>query len=88
MPVKDSEQTPKKDGKLIRPGVWFFYSSILWSVLVVPLVVALFFMLNFGPRLFDNGTPEMSVAIGLAIGLAISLTIGYFYSNAARKNVE
>ncbi len=88
MQMKGPEQNPKKDGKLIRSGVWFFYSSILWSIIVVPLVIALFFMLGLAPKLMDKGTPEMSVAMGLIVGLLISLSIGYFYSKAARKNVE
>ena len=88
MQKKSSEHTPEKDGKLIRSGVWFFYSSILWSILIVPLVVALFFILDLAPKLLDNGTPEMSVSIGLFLGLSISLSIGYFYSRAARKNME
>ena len=88
MQIKSSEQAPKKDGKLIRSGVWFFYSMILWSILVIPVVVAFFFMFDFAPKLFDNGTPEMSVLLGIIVGILISLGISYFYSRAAIKNVE
>ncbi len=88
MKMKGSEQNPEKEGKLIKSRVWFFYSLILWSILIVPLVVALFFMFNLAPKLMDKGTPEMSVAIGLIVGIAISLGIAYFYSRAAIKNVE
>ncbi|MCK5772768.1 MAG: hypothetical protein KAH57_03185 [Thermoplasmata archaeon] len=88
MHIKSSEQTPKKDGKLIRSGVWFFYSMLLWSILVIPAVVALFFMFDLAPKLLENGTPEMSVSIGLIVGILISLGISYFYSRAAIKNVE
>ncbi len=88
MKMKRSEQTREKDGKLIRSGVWFFYSSILWSIPVIPIVVALFFMFDLAPKLMDKGTPEISVAIGLIVGILISIGIGYFYAKAAIKNVE
>ena len=88
MQKKSSEQTPKKDGKLIRSGVWFFYSMILWSILVIPVVVAFFYMFDLAPKLLDKGTPELSVTFGLIVGILISLGIAYFYSRAAMKNVE
>ncbi len=88
MQITSSEQTPKKDGKLIRSGVWFFYSMVLWSILVIPVIVAFFYMFDVASKLPGNGTPEMSVAIGLIVGILISLGISYFYSRAAIKNVE
>ena len=88
MQTKSSEQAPKKDGKLIRSGVWFFYSMLLWSILIIPVVVAFFFMFDVAPKLLENGTPEWSVSLGLIVGILISLGISYFYSRAAIKNVE
>jgi drug/metabolite transporter (DMT)-like permease len=77
----------KSERKILSPGTWFFYSFILWSVIIVPLSMGAFFILEVFPNLFEMGN-QYSAMVGLFVGVVISAVVGYFYSIRARDNAE
>jgi hypothetical protein len=77
----------KGERKILSPGTWFLYSFLLWSIVIIPLLMGAFYIIELFPRFTDLGN-EYSAMLGLFIGLAISAIVSYFYSNRARKHAE
>ncbi len=86
--VEDLEKkTGKSERKILSPGSWFFYSFILWSIVIIPLSIAVFFILNVFPNLFDMGN-QYSALVGLLVGIVLSLIVSFIYSKRARERAE
>jgi hypothetical protein len=77
----------KGERKILSPGTWFFYSFILWSIVIVPLMIGAFYILEVFPRFTDLGN-EYSAMVGLFLGILAAAIVGYIYSNRARKHAE
>lgn len=77
----------RSERKILSPGTWFLYSIILWSMIIIPISMAAFFILNIFPNLFDMGN-QYSAVVGLFVGIVVSVIVGYIYSNMARKHAE
>jgi hypothetical protein len=87
--MADDQENRKVKGerKILSPGTWFFYSFILWSIVIVPIAIGAFYILEVFPRLTDLGN-QYSAVLGLFIGIFAAAIVGYFYSNRARKHAE
>ena len=85
--AEDKTAKDTKGDNQLGPRSSFFISFLIWSVVIVPLSMGLFFMLEIFPRFTDLGN-QYSVVLGLFIGLVISAVAGYFYSLRARKQIE
>ena len=79
--------TGKSERKILSPGTWFFYSFILWSVVLIPLSMAAFFILEVFQKLFEMGNQYSAVA-GLFVGLILALIVSFIYSKRARDAAE
>jgi hypothetical protein len=77
----------KGERKILSPGTWFLYGFILWSVVIIPLMMGAFYILEPFPRYTDLGN-EYSALLGLILGLIAAAIVGYIYSNRARKHAE
>ena len=73
--------------RILSPGTWFFYSFILWSIVILPFTIGVFYILEVFPRFTDLGN-EYSAMTGIFVGLFIAVIVGYIYSNRARKHAE
>jgi hypothetical protein len=79
--------SPKNERKILSPGTWFLYSFILWSIVIVPLTMAAFFIFEISLKLFDLGN-QYSAFWGLVLGLIISAIVSLIYSKRARDAAE
>lgn len=66
---------------------WWFSASALLSMVIVPLVVGVFYILELAYRIF-NQPAQYSVLYGLMIGIVLSLLAGYWYAGMAKRRVE
>ena len=86
--AEDQENNATKgERKILSPGTWFFYSFILWSIVIIPLMMGAFYILEIFPRFTDLGN-EYSAMLGLFLGIIAAAIVGYIYSNRARKHAE
>jgi len=84
---KDKEKTNVEEkGILLSPLKWWISATILWSILIIPITVAVFYMLYLAPRLFQLPN-EFSPLFGIGVGLALSCIVGFLYSRAGMKRV-
>ena len=81
------KNTGKSERKILSPGSWFFYSFLLWGIVLIPLSMAAFFVLNVFPNLFDMGN-QYSALVGLLVGLLLAVVVAYIYSKRARDHAE
>ena len=87
MVEESAEITDKGEKRLLSPATWIIVASLVWSILIVPISVAVFYMFKISYRLFELPS-QYSVVMGLGIGIIISIIVGVIYSNIARKHVE
>jgi hypothetical protein len=79
-------ETPEKK-QILSPFQWWVSASALFALVIVPITIAAFYMLNLTHRVIDYPLQYNAVA-GILIGLLISGVVGYFYSGSARKHAE
>ncbi|MBN1539043.1 MAG: hypothetical protein JW939_02780 [Candidatus Thermoplasmatota archaeon] len=77
----------KEVGDHLGPMNSFFISFLLWSILILPVSMGAFFMLEVCYKYMGLGN-QYSVLMGLIVGLIISGVVGYIYSIRALKHME
>ena len=82
-----NEMSGKTERKILSPGTWFLYSFILWSIVIVPLSMAAFFIFEIFMKLFDLGN-QYSALAGLILGIILAVIVSFFYSKRARDAAE
>jgi len=73
--------------RILSPAQWWLSASAMFSLVIVPITVGIFYIMKVSKTLFDL-PPQYSPPFGLLVGLALSLALGYFYSGMARKHAE
>ena len=95
--MADEKETKDVKGSRdqLGPKTSFFISFLFWSIVIVPLTMGAFYMLNVIPRIKEKFLPEVtglgnqySVVLGLFVGLVLAGIVGYIYSLRARKQAE
>jgi inner membrane protein involved in colicin E2 resistance len=81
----EPENTEKKS--ILSPLQWWLSASAVFALVIVPLTVAAFYMLNITKRVADYPI-QYNPIVGIVVGIVLSLAIGYFYSGVARKHAE
>ncbi|MGA1866647.1 MAG: hypothetical protein ACMUFK_04185 [Thermoplasmatota archaeon] len=74
-------------GDHLGPMNSFFISFLLWSIIIVPVSMGAFYMLEICYKYMELGN-QYSVLLGLVVGLIVSAAVGYIYSIRALKNAE
>jgi len=87
MAENEPKEAPKGERRILSPGTWFLLGFLLWSVILVPVTMGVFFILKVSLRVFDLQN-QYSAVFGLAVGLVLAAVAGYFYSSQARKRAE
>jgi len=83
---KDAKDSRAGKG-LLGPKTSLMISFLFWSIVIVPISMGTFLMLEVIPRFTDLGN-QYSVVLGLFFGLFVALIVGYIYSMRARKHSE
>ena len=87
MAAEEKRAQDNEKRKILSPGTWFMLSFILWSVIIVPLSIGVFYILKISKNVFDLEI-QYSVVFGLIFGLIASAIVGYIYAGKARKQAE
>jgi hypothetical protein len=87
MPAETEKLSDNKERVVLGPAAWWFYSSLLIAMAVIPFTVGAIYVSRFPTDALELRI-EYGVLMGLGSGAIISQILGYVLSNMARKNVE
>jgi len=87
MPTETDKLSNNKERVVLGPAAWWFYSSILIAIAVIPFTIGAIYITRFPTDALELRI-EYGVLMGLGFGLILSLVLGYILSSMARKNVE
>ncbi len=87
MPAETDKLSNIKERVVLGPAAWWFYSSLLIALAVIPFTVGAIYVTRFPTDALELRI-EYGVLMGLGLGAILSLVLGYVLSSMARKNVE